>query len=123
MGDIANALSMVNCIPARIKGPDQQAMFEGSPRGIAGTAILEGAIRQVEMFRGLIQQEKAGARLELIGVGGVSTSDDVVRFLAKGALGVQLATAAMLDPEVGIRIRKDLAKVAIFGRASSAGRR
>jgi dihydroorotate dehydrogenase len=41
----------------------------------------------------------------LIGVGGAFTVDDVRRYLVAGAEAVHLATAAMLDPTVAIRIR------------------
>ncbi len=44
----------------------------------------------------------------VIGVGGVFTAEDLRRYLAAGAEAVQLATAVMIDPEVGLRIRAEL---------------
>jgi dihydroorotate dehydrogenase len=45
-------------------------------------------------------------RPELIGVGGIATADDVKAHLAAGAQAVHLASAAMLDPAVGLAIRR-----------------
>jgi dihydroorotate dehydrogenase len=44
--------------------------------------------------------------LRLVGVGGISTAEHVGEFLRGGAHAVQLATAAMRDPEVGLAIRR-----------------
>jgi dihydroorotate dehydrogenase len=46
-------------------------------------------------------------RLETIGVGGIFSARHVAEFLGNGAASVQLATAAMLDPFTGIRIRRE----------------
>jgi dihydroorotate dehydrogenase (NAD+) catalytic subunit len=43
--------------------------------------------------------------VRLIGVGGAFTSDDVRRYLVAGAESVHLATAAMVDPTIGLTIR------------------
>jgi dihydroorotate dehydrogenase len=101
--DGANALVMVNCVPARVQF-DGRLMFGGAARGVAGTAIHEAAVRQVDNFRQAVDRQ--GSRLQLVGCGGVFRLQDVERFLAAGASCVQLATAAMLDPEVAMRIRQ-----------------
>ncbi|MCC2671480.1 MAG: Dihydroorotate dehydrogenase, partial [Armatimonadetes bacterium] len=46
-------------------------------------------------------------RLEITGVGGISTADRVRGYLAAGARTVQLATAAMRDPAIGVKIRSE----------------
>jgi dihydroorotate dehydrogenase len=56
--------------------------------------IAEGILRQ-------------GLALRVIGVGGIFTAGDVRRYLSAGAEAVQLATAAMIDPEVGLKIRRE----------------
>lgn len=104
----ANALSMVNCIASRVASDNGEMLFGGAPRGIAGRAIQQASLEQVAMFRHEVR--RAGADLEIIGVGGISTTQHVNEFLKAGASSVQLATAAMLDPSVAIGIRRDLAK-------------
>jgi len=44
----------------------------------------------------------------LIGVGGISSAADVRDYLDAGAHACHLATAAMLNPAVGIEIREQL---------------
>ena len=71
-------------------------------------AITRRCEEELRMLCGLIR--KIGADVELIGVGGVTTAEDVRGRLAAGAGHVHLATAPMIDPSVGLRIRKELAQ-------------
>jgi dihydroorotate dehydrogenase len=43
--------------------------------------------------------------VRLVGVGGAFTAVDVRRYLVAGAESVHLATAAMVDPTIGLTIR------------------
>lgn len=99
-----DALSTVNCIAAQVVWPNGKLAFDGEARGIAGEAIRERSVQQVRELRGII--ERLGAGLEVIGVGGIATAEHVRSYLAAGAEAVQLATAAMRDPLVALRIRK-----------------
>jgi dihydroorotate dehydrogenase len=102
------ALVMVNCMTARVLSPDGGApLFGGHRRGIAGRAILDACVAQAALFAQLIESQRLPTRL--VGVGGIATAADVRRFLDAGCRSVQLATAAMLDPSVGIAIRRALA--------------
>lgn len=100
----AHALVMVNCIASTVVGPDGKAMFAGERRGIAGAAIREASVEQVQLFGRLIRQRNSPLRL--VGVGGIGTAVHVGDFLRAGAHAVQLATAAMRDPGVGLAIRR-----------------
>jgi dihydroorotate dehydrogenase len=99
----ADALVMVNCIPARVRNTEGQPLFDGQPRGIAGGAIREAVLDQVRLFSRVIDRHKLSLRL--VGVGGIATARDVRGSLAAGAHAVQLATAAMRDPEVAAKMR------------------
>jgi dihydroorotate dehydrogenase len=103
----ADALVMVNCIAAAVVDAQNRPLFEGQRRGIAGAAIREAALEQARRFARLIRQH--GLKLRLVGVGGIRTASDVRAHLEAGAHAVQLATAAMLDPQVGLQIRGYLA--------------
>jgi dihydroorotate dehydrogenase len=100
------AIAATNCIVAKVVDGEGRAYFDGQPRGIAGKSILDASVRQTEMIAEQIA--KQGLGLRVIGVGGISTADDVRRYLSAGAEAVQLATAAMIDPEVGLKIRRAL---------------
>ena len=102
----ADALVMVNCISAAVVDAAGRPMFEGQKRGIAGDAIREAALEQVRLFARVIRTERL--RLRLVGVGGIATAEHVHASIKSGSHAVQLATAAMLDPTVGLKIRAAL---------------
>jgi len=99
----ADALVMTNCIPATVRDEQGRPMFGGQKRGIGGRAIRDASISMVRQFAETVRREKLNLRL--VGVGGIETAEDVAAYLSAGAECVQLATAAMLDPEVGLKIR------------------
>ena len=76
-------------------------------RSICGAAIRSESTRQVRMFAELLAQ--SDRPLELIGVGGASSADHVQDYLKAGAHAVHLATAAMVNPGVGIAIKRAFA--------------
>ena len=132
LGPHADALSMTNSLATRVVDADERLLFDGQPRGICGAAILEPSIAQVRLLRQIVTRpllasatrrvmEHLGTRppdevlaaaseprrpLRLIGVGGAFSADDVKRYLVAGAEGVHLATAAMLDPGIALKIRR-----------------
>lgn len=96
-----NGLAMTNSIAARVRGQSGEHLFDSQPRGICGAAIRDASIAQVEMFRKICDDQ-----LDLIGVGGIFNKNDVESYLQAGADSVGIATAAMLNPEVGREIRQ-----------------
>ncbi len=102
----AAALSSTNSITAVVRSPAGELMFAGARRGIGGECITARCREEIRMLAGIVAAR--GSKLRLVGVGGVSSAGDVRERLAAGAHHVQLATAAMLDPRVGIRIREEL---------------
>jgi dihydroorotate dehydrogenase (NAD+) catalytic subunit len=101
----ADALSMTNCLVATVAGP-AGPLFGGQPRGIGGEAIRAASTDQVRLFSRLIRERRLPTKL--IGVGGIFNAQHVREYLDAGAEGVQLATAAMLDPLIGCRIRAEM---------------
>jgi dihydroorotate dehydrogenase len=100
--DSIDGLSMVNCIAANVITLDGQMAFEGQARGVGGVGIRDAVLKQVQLFAPLAEEYG----IELVGVGGVSTPADYQALLAAGVSSVQIATAAMLDPELPKKIRK-----------------
>ena len=103
----AHAVSATNSITALVRDADNQILFGGLRRGIGGRAIADRCNRETQMLARIMRE--TGAPLELVSVGGVMTADDVRGRLAAGVSHVHLATAPMLDPRVGFRIREQLA--------------
>lgn len=94
----AHGMSAINTVSATIVTPEgTRALGSGAEHGgVCGTAIREQSIRLVAKLQsarlslGLLPDKFA-----LIGVGGISTIQDVQRFLNAGADVVQAATGAM----------------------------
>jgi dihydroorotate dehydrogenase len=104
----ANALVMVNCISATVTNAERRPLFDGQKRGIAGDAIREAALDQVRLLTRVIHQHNL--KLRVIGVGGIATAQHVRAHLEAGSDAVQLATAAMLDPLLGLQLRRVLSE-------------
>jgi len=106
VGPHVNGLAMTNSIAARVTDTGGQLLFDGQPRGICGAATRDASVSQIAMFKKALASSQHC--LDLIGVGGISTADHVRDYLAAGASSVALATAAMVDPTVGLAIRQQL---------------
>ena len=74
----------------------------GVTGGLSGPAIMPVAVRAV--------WEVAGALpgVPIIGVGGIRTGADALRFLAAGASAVQVGTAIFSDPSAPVRVLREL---------------
>jgi dihydroorotate dehydrogenase len=106
LGPHVDALAMTNSVAATVVTVDNQRLFDGEKRGICGDAILQASVAQTIMFSKLIK--KHDLDLQIIGVGGASHAGDVRSYLDAGAHAVHVATAAMVDPMVGVRMREGL---------------
>jgi hypothetical protein len=104
VAQFADALVMVNGLSAKVRQSGGQLLFEGQCRGLAGEAIRETALGQLALFDGLIRE--FGIDVRLVGVGGLGQAADVRACLDCGCEAVQFATAAMLDPGLGLAIRR-----------------
>jgi dihydroorotate dehydrogenase len=98
----AAAVATTNSITARVEG-----RFGGLRRGIGGACIANRCLEELRMMADVVRGQ--GSPLRLVAVGGVATAADVRARLDAGAHNVQIATAAMLDPTLGMRIRRELA--------------
>lgn len=98
----ADAISAIAALPAlALDAGRGEARLGTAYGGLSGPAIKPIGLRVV--------YEMAGAvRLPIIGIGGVSSLDDVLDYLAAGASAVGLATAALADPRLPGRLGADL---------------
>jgi dihydroorotate dehydrogenase (NAD+) catalytic subunit len=104
----ASAISTANTITAVVKQPDGTPLFDGLTRGVGGRVIGARCLAEVAMLRGVV--DEAGAGVRLISVGGVGSAVDLADRLRAGAHHVQIATAAMLNPRIGLQIRDEFAR-------------
>ena len=103
----ATAIAMTNSVAATIRAADGTLLFDGQKRGICGAATFEASLAQTKLFDRLVRQRGHGPKL--IGVGGASTAEHVRAYLDAGAECVHIATAAMVDPLVALKIRAEMA--------------
>lgn len=101
-----NALATTNSIAATVVDDCGELLFDGQQRGICGDATREASVAQTRRLSRIIEERNAD--IEIIGVGGASTAEHVRQYLNAGAGSVHIATAAMTDPLVGIKIRAEL---------------
>lgn len=69
--------------------------------GYSGPAVLPIALAKVDE---IVQK----AKVPVVGVGGIATATDALKFFALGAVAIQVGTAQMRDPFAAAQIARDL---------------
>lgn len=101
-----NSIAMTNSVATTIRSASGELHFDGQQRGICGDATRAASLRQTKLFDRLIKERNL--EIKIIGVGGAGTAEHVREYLEAGAESVHIATAAMADPGVGLKIRREL---------------
>jgi len=98
----ADAISAIGALPAlALEGGRRGALLGTRYGGLSGPAIKPVALRIVYEIAQVV-------RVPIIAIGGASSLDDVLDFLAAGATAVGMATAALADPELPGRLGLEL---------------
>jgi dihydroorotate dehydrogenase (NAD+) catalytic subunit len=105
VGPFATAISMTNSVATTVRGRGGELLFAGQQRGICGEATFDASLKQTSLFSELVHER--GNALRIVSVGGISTASHVRSCLKAGAESVQIATAAMIDPNVALEIRRN----------------
>jgi dihydroorotate dehydrogenase (NAD+) catalytic subunit len=99
----ADAVSLINTIVGlAIDWKKRRFILGNVTGGLSGPAIKPLALR-------LVWQVRKSVRVPIVGIGGISTIDDVMEFLVAGASAVQIGTANFFDPTVSARLVDQLA--------------
>lgn len=101
-----NAVSVINTIPAAVVDEYGKQALPGEGRlrsGICGASIKWAGLDMVKRLVRL--REKLSSEFEIIGVGGVMTSEDYFEYKKAGADVVQSATAVMWNPYLAQEIK------------------
>lgn len=102
------AVSLVNCLSAKIKSREGDWCFDGDKRGIAGELIADSVRQQVETFLDIKKEDQYS--MEIIAVGGITRTDQVLDYLNRGVHAVHVATAAMLNPTLALEVKQGLSQ-------------
>jgi dihydroorotate dehydrogenase (NAD+) catalytic subunit len=99
----ADAISAINTLPGLVVAADRRGPALGSGYGgVSGPALRPVALR-------VVYEVAQAVSLPVIGIGGVSTLDDVLDMLAVGAVAVGAGVAALADPMLPVRLADELA--------------
>lgn len=107
----ADAVSLINTFRGMaIDWRRRRPILANDVGGLSGPAIKPLALAMVWAVR------RALPELPIIGIGGITTIDDVMEFLVAGASAVQVGTATFFDPGASERLLDELAQ-ALEGRS------
>ena len=99
----ADALSAINTLSGMALRRDRSGPFLGNTYGgLSGPAIKPVALR-------IVYEVAQVVGIPIIAIGGVTGLDDVLDFLAAGAVAVQVGTAIFADPTLPVRLVDELA--------------
>jgi dihydroorotate dehydrogenase (NAD+) catalytic subunit len=88
----ADALSLINTFTAMAIDPEtRKPRIANVTAGLSGPAIKPIAVR-------MVYDAAHAVKIPVIGMGGISTPEDVVEFMLAGASAVQIGTASYWDP-------------------------
>ena len=88
----ADALSLVNTFVAMAIDPEtRRPRIANVTAGLSGPAIKPIAVR-------MVYDAAHAVRIPVIGMGGISTPEDVIEYMLAGATAVQIGTASYWDP-------------------------
>ncbi|MCA8995433.1 MAG: dihydroorotate dehydrogenase [Planctomycetaceae bacterium] len=101
----ADAVSLVNTFQGMaINWRKRKPVLGNVLGGLSGPAIKPLALR-------CVYQVAKAVDIPIIGIGGISTIDDVMEFLVAGASAVQIGTANFYNPGVSARLVDELAAI------------
>jgi dihydroorotate dehydrogenase (NAD+) catalytic subunit len=88
----ADALSLINTFVAMAIDPEtRKPRIANVTAGLSGPAIKPIAVR-------MVYDAAHAVKIPVIGMGGISTAEDVIEFLLAGATAVEIGTASYWDP-------------------------
>jgi len=94
----ADAISLVNTFVAlAIDAETRKPRISNITAGLSGPAIKPIALR-------MVYEAAHSVEIPVIGMGGISTAEDVIEFMLAGAAAVQVGTANYFDPVISEKI-------------------
>src|SRR5438445_6625858 len=100
----ADAVSLVNTfIAMSIDVKTRKPRIANVTAGLSGPAIKPIAVR-------MVYEASKSVQIPVIGMGGISTGEDVIEFMLAGATAVQVGTASYWDPRATEKIVGELGR-------------
>jgi dihydroorotate dehydrogenase (NAD+) catalytic subunit len=103
----ADALSLVNTFNAMaIDTVNRKPVFNNITAGLSGPAIKPIALRMVWELFGTLKDRNSS--IPVVGIGGISCTNDALEFLMAGANAVQIGSATFINPNTMLEIIEGL---------------
>ena len=94
----ADALSVCNTfVGMKVNLETGKPYLANRTGGLSGPAIKPLALH-------MVYETARAVKIPIIGIGGISNSDDAIEFLMAGAKAVQIGTANYIDPKVTVKV-------------------
>ena len=101
----ADGISLINTLLGmRIDLRTKKPVIANKMGGFSGAAIFPVAVR-------MVYQVAHAVKIPVVGMGGVTTAEDVVELMMAGATAVEVGAANLVDPFASLRIVEDLPRV------------
>ena len=101
----ADAISLVNTfLSMRIDLKKRKPVIKNTFGGYSGDAIFPIALR-------MVYQVAHAVKIPVIGIGGISSANDVIEMMLAGATAVEIGSANLIDPYICPKIINDLPEV------------
>lgn len=101
----ADGISMINTLMGmRINLKTKKPIIANKTGGYSGPAILPVAIR-------MVYQVYEAVKIPIVGMGGISTAEDVIEMMLAGATAVEVGAANLIEPYACKNIIDDLPRV------------
>jgi dihydroorotate dehydrogenase (NAD+) catalytic subunit len=94
----ANALSLINTIPAMVIDIEtRRPVLANRVGGLSGPAIHPVAVK-------LVWEAAKAVRIPIVAMGGITGPEQAIEFLIAGATAVAVGTATFVDPGTAVRV-------------------
>lgn len=98
----ADAVSLINTLMGmRFDLRTRRPLLANTTGGLSGPAVFPVALR-------MVYQTAKAVNIPVIGMGGVSSAEDVLEMMMAGAAAVEVGAANLVDPYASARIVRDL---------------
>ncbi len=101
----ADGLSLINTLTGvRISLRNRRPILKNVTGGLSGPAVFPVALR-------CVWQVYKAVNIPIVGMGGVSSAEDVIEMMMAGATAVEIGAVNLIDPYAGKKIVEDLPAV------------
>ncbi len=101
----ADGISLINTLLGmRIDLRTRKPVIANKMGGFSGSAIFPVAVR-------MVYQVADAVKIPVVGMGGVSSAEDVLEMMLAGAMAVEVGAANLVDPYASLKIVRELPQV------------